>query len=480
MPRINFNLTPPVAYIASVVLDKGLSIITIPLVAAYLTPAHYGRLDVAVSLIEFIGLVMGLGMADTLLRYASVAEDDAKRRRSAAELLTTALLLVAVAVPLLQAAAPWIASALNISVSMEALRWGLLGATLTALVEMPLLWMRMRGRATSFLVFVAARSSMQVALTWAVLAAGYGADGILIANGAAVLVFALILIGWQIAQTGFALSKEPLRRTWRYGLPLVIAALAMFALGSLSRWFMSGRIPDAEIAYFGLAFKLALAAPLLLQPFALWWNPRRIAALGRPGGLDESRWAWSLGYSVLLISALGVTLAGPLFIELVLPSTYATASIYLPFVVLVCFLNELNTLCNTGAYARDNGLSVLGANASGALVAIAGYALFTAPWGIPGIIAAMILGHLTRLVLFLKLGRELAPIRYPVVPAVVVFLLAAVTVGVAPEPSQIVARLAWSAVAGIAVTAALIGSGLLQIPESLLPRSLRKWHVRAS
>ncbi|MFM2422107.1 MAG: hypothetical protein RL291_637, partial [Pseudomonadota bacterium] len=62
---------PPVAFYAvSVVLDKGFSLLTIPLVAAYLAPSEFGRLEVALSLIEFVGLIMALGLADTLVRFA--------------------------------------------------------------------------------------------------------------------------------------------------------------------------------------------------------------------------------------------------------------------------------------------------------------------------------------------------------------------------------------------------------------------------
>ena len=46
------RLPPAVAYIVSVLLDKGFSVLTIPLVATYLPPNRYGQLDVAVSVIE--------------------------------------------------------------------------------------------------------------------------------------------------------------------------------------------------------------------------------------------------------------------------------------------------------------------------------------------------------------------------------------------------------------------------------------------
>lgn len=464
---MRFRLSPPAAYVASVAVDKGFSIISIPLMAAYLAPSNYGRLDVAVSLIESAGLVMSFGMAETLVRFAGVAEGEAERRRCMSELLAAALLVALTIGTLLQLATPWLAAALKITVSIPALRWGLLGATMTALIEMPLMWLRLRGQAGLFLTIIALRSAIQVVAMWLVLNAGLGADGILVANGVAILILSIGLSVWQIADTGLAFSPEAFRRISHYGVPLVLAALAMFALGSFNRFFLSGRVQDSEIAFLGLATKLALAAPLMFQPFYLWWSPRRFNVLSQPGGLEESAWAWGIGYSMLILSALGVCLAGPVFIDLAFPHNYAKASIYLPFLVLVCVLNELNALCNTGTYARTNGLGVLLANGSGAVVAILGYALFAPSYGVPGVIAATIAGHIVRLVIFLKSGEALAPIRYPFAAAVAVFVLAAALVVLAPPPTELAARVLWSLLAAICTAAAILGLRLVVVPRSL-------------
>lgn len=471
---MNFRLSPPLAYVASVAVDKGFSIVSIPLLAAYLVPADYGRLDVAISLIESVGLVMSFGMAETLVRFAGMAGSETGRKRCIAELLASALLLTLTIGASLQLATPWLAETFKISISTTALRWGLFGATLTALIEMPLMWFRLRGRAGLFLAIVGIRSSIQVLAMWLVLRAGYGADGILIANGMTMLVLSCLLTAWQIAETGLAFSVVALRRIVNYGMPLVLAALAMFALGSCNRLFLSGQVADSEIAFLGLATKLALAAPLLFQPFNLWWGARRFTVLGQPGGLEESAWAWGLGYSMLVLSALGVCMAGPVFIELAFPPNYAEASHYLPFVVLICVLNELNTLCNTGTYARDNGLGVLAANSCGAVVAVAGYAIVTPSFGVPGVIGATIAGHLVRLAVFLRTGHALAPIRYPFAAAAAVLVLAAAAVAFAPPASQFAARAVWSVLAVAWTGAAIIGLRLIVVPRPLLTSAWRR------
>lgn len=475
MAAQKFRMPPPVAYIISVMFEKGFALITIPLMAAHLTPRDYGRLDVAVSLIEFIGLVMSFGMGDTLVRFAATAPGGKEQNRCAAELLTGALLIAAVFGLAVQISVPAIAHVLNINVSLSALRWALVGATLSALVDMPMVWMRIQGRAGPYALYMGARSVLQVIMTWLALRAGWGSDGILIANGTAVLAFTVVVAGGMIAQTGLTFSWQALKQIGNYGVPLVFASLAMFALGSCNRWFLSGNVADADIGYLGLATKLALAAPMLLQPFALWWNPRRIAALTRPGGIEESTWAFGLGYSVLVISALGVALTGPVFIQFALPKAYAGAIAYLPFVIFLCFLHELNTLCNTGAFAHHQGYRVLQANVAGAMTGIAGYALLAPSYGIPGVILATAAGQTVRLSISLWTGYALAPIPYPVVSSAVVFVLAAASIWLAPDPASLGARIVWTALAVTGIAAVMIALRLLRIPEDYMPQPLRRY-----
>jgi O-antigen/teichoic acid export membrane protein len=464
-----------IAYTASVAFDKGFSLITIPLVAGHLSPQEFGRLDVAVSVIEFAGLILALGVAETLIRFAGAAQTDAGRQTCVARFLGTALVLALIAGSALQWVAPWIATALNIQVGLPALRLGLAGATVAALIETPLIWMRLNQRSDLFLACVAGRAVCQVLLMWAVLRAGWGSDGLIIGNAVAMILFSACLVLWQFNATGVAVSRDALQRIASYGLPLVGAGLAMFALGNGNRWFLSGRVADAEIAFLGLAFKLALATPLLLQPFALWWNAQRIEALTAPGGLERSAAAWGLGFSVLTLSALAVALGGPVLIHLALPPAYAGATLYLPFAVLVCVFNELNTLCNVGAYAKSNGFYVFGVNAAGAAVAVLGYAVLVPEFGVAGVLAAMIVGHVVRLALFARIGRDVAPIRYPVLPALAAAVLSVLAVSFAPAATALVARIAWSAVAFASVGGVLMALRLIVIPGSWLPKRLRSY-----
>jgi len=458
----------PVAYVAAVGFDKGFSIITIPLMAHFLSPGDFGRLDVTVSLIEFTSLVFTLGLADTVVRFASMESARLAQRRCAAELLGAGLVIVTLTALLVQLAAPWLIALIGITIEDTAVRWALAGAAATGLIEMPLIWLHFRDQAWRYFGFIAVRAVVQASATVGVLYAGGGAPGVLIANAIVALAFASLLLISQVRRTGLGFSIWALRTVGGYGLPLVGGLLAMFALGNCDRWFLSGTIADSEIAFYGLAVKLGLATALLTQPFMLWWNARRIAMLARPGGLDEIAGAWGRGVSLLLMSGLFVALAGPMFIHAAFPADYARAVSYLPLVVAISVLNELCSLSNIGCYAAAHGLRVLLVNTLGALVALALYALLIPAYGALGAIAATLAGHLARLGLFLVLGRARAPVQYAWGPFVMTSALVAALVAVAPPADALALRGSWTLAALMILAALLYRTGLAGISTGSL------------
>ncbi len=57
------NLRPFLFYAASIALGKGLSLITLPVMARALDPAQFVRLDMAASLVEPVGLFAAFAWA---------------------------------------------------------------------------------------------------------------------------------------------------------------------------------------------------------------------------------------------------------------------------------------------------------------------------------------------------------------------------------------------------------------------------------
>lgn len=461
------------AYIFAVAADKGFSLLTMPLMAHELTPASFGQLDVAVSVLEFIGILATLGLAETCIRFTAGDGAGCSRRAEIASeflgagVLSAVLLGVAVQV-FLRPIADWI----GVSVDPIALRVAAAGVCAAGLIELPLVWLRLDGRGWRFFAFVGVRATVQAAATVTVLLAGGKAASLLIANAIIALGFAATLVAFQIRETGIRFSLAPLPLMARYGLPLVGGLVAMFALGNCDRWFLAGHVPASEIAYYGLAAKLGLITAVLYQPFLLWWIARRLAILSGQGPAKLAL-AWGQGVGLLIFSGLAVALIAPAFICVAFPGAYRKAIEYIPLLVLISVLNELCTLTNTGVYATSHGFRVLAVNAAGAAAAIAGYALLVPSQGVPGAIEATIAAHLVRLGLFVRLGRGAAPAPYPWASAGIAASLAALSVMFAPPAADLVLRTAWLAASGLLLAGALLSLGLVALPgavEKKLPR----------
>ncbi len=395
-------------YGIAIILMKGFSLITIPLVTSRLAPADYGELDLAVSLIEFTSLFCTLGLAEILYRFCAPAVGG--NQRDLAELTGTSILAGIAMLVLVQIMAGPLYVISGLSLDINVFRLSLATASLTTFVELPLAFLRMRDRAMLYLVFVLLRTLLQIALMWILLSRGWGPEGVLLANAPVHLVLGVILISLLLRETGFAISKKMGHRLLVYGFPLVLSGLAMFALGTADRWFLAGNVSREEMAHYAIAAKLALATSLLVQPLGLWWYPKRLSVLQEADGIERNAMMWTAGFAILCAGGTMLHLSLPLFVGWVLPVGYSPALVWLPWLILIIATNELVGLSNAGALLAKNSVSVFAVNFSAAILVILLYALLIPFYGLTGAIIATIIAQLFRLCTFAFISRKNAPV----------------------------------------------------------------------
>lgn len=457
------RLPAPLLYALSVGLEKSFALLTIPLMAAYLSPESYGYFDVAVACSEVVILVIGLGLTEQLIRFASTAGSAPEEAGVAGEIMGCALVFASVGSILALLFAPVLKTALTLQIGLPALQFMLVAACLNNLIVLPMAWLRLRDNAQAYLCVVVARTLCQVAGMAVALTLGYGADGVLISNGMILTAFALGLGYQQALATPFRISRERFLQVARYGAPLLGAMLAMFLLGSANRLFLAQSVSPDLMGQFGLASRLALATGLLLYPLELWWLPKRIAALQEHGGLERSSDVWGIGVAILILSAMGVALLAPVFIAAFLPATFVGAIALLPLLTVTQGLHAVSGLTEVGSYARDTGYRVLLIDVCGALVAVLGFVLLIPAFGVYGAISAVVVAQLVRIGAYVFDGRTLAPIRYRWWSMLACSLVGAAFVAFAPEASDYLARIAWSVLAIGCVVGLVLLSGLVHL-----------------
>ncbi len=428
-------------YTLSIAFGRGLSIVSLPFIARFMPPSDYARLDVAASIIEISGIFASFALADLLFRFAASAKTDAEQRKVAGGILGVGLVCAALTLVLTQIFLPVLASHLALGVHEHVLRAGLAAAACTGLIELPLAWLRMKDKPGLYLTFIAGRSLAQVCAMLGVLYMGYGPEGVILANAIIETVITVYLVVRQVRSFGVYFSRQMLRHALRYCLPIVGGGLAMFGLGTCDRFFLAGAVNPQTLAHYTLAGKLAFATPLIMQPFSLWWNPRRIALLNEPDGLKQSAVYVGYGMVLLIMAAIFVTVSGTLFIYLFMPTSYHGAIAFLPMLVLLIGMNELCTLLNVGSFAKSHSGEILLINGAGGLVALIGYIFLVPAFTIHGAILATGAGHGTRLLLFVMLSRKTVPITYPLIRFFVILLSAALLLYLRPPVNQIVMQI---------------------------------------
>lgn len=402
--RLPTGVKHTLMYGFSIALMKGVSLLMLPILAYYLTAAEFGRLEVITSLAVIGSILVGMGLEATLFRFVGETEDDSKRKRIAAEIFSLAIII-----GVMSAIAGWflagtIARYLPGEPSVYEIRLTLLILSLEGCIAIPLGWLRMHDRVTSFFLITTGRAIFQALLTAYMLWLGGGVAEILEASLLAAIITAVILIFLQIKDTRLDLNRTTIRQSLIYSIPLVASGIVAFGLNGLDRWILAEHTSLEDVAHFGVAAKFSLAVILLLQPFNMWWSPRRFIVLNQQDGPYKVAKFITIGIVLTLIISVLVGLASPLLITWLLPENYAISAHYVIGLVIAMACKEIADLVNIGCFAGRTTTSQLLINVVAVIIGIVGMLYWTPTHAVWGIIYGLIAAQATRLILFLSLA----------------------------------------------------------------------------
>lgn len=443
-------LSSTALYALAIAAAKGVSFLMLPVVTGHLAPAEYGALELLVAIADVASLVLAMGLADALFRFGR--EDG-----MAATLLGFSLVLGAVTLAAGQIAAPAVAGLAPDLLDPQHVR--ILAATLalTAAIQVPLAWLRFRDRPALFAAVSVAKAVAQAALVAVFLIQGHGVTGVLLGGLIADGVCALWLVVLQVRDGGLALDLGRLHRVLPYGLPLVVSGLFGFCLGSFDRWLLVAHVSAADLALYGLAAKFGLIAAFAMQPFEMWWFPRRLGLLETPDGRRESARAVGIGLTWATLCAVGVAVSGPIVIRALTPETYHPAGAWVPWLAGIAFLHAATNLMNVGCYAGRSTYKPMVINGAAAVVAVTGYVVLIPDHGVAGTVAATLMAQAVRLLAFTVASQISHPIPHRILRLATVPAVAAIVLSIAITlESILISGLAPVAVLGMAVAVGLV------------------------
>lgn len=400
----------------SIALMKGISLLMLPILAYYLTADEFGRLEVITSLAVICSILVGMGLEATLFRFVGETEDVIERKRIAAEIFSLAIIIGFISAVIGWSIAELVASYLPGEPSTYEIRLTFLILSLEGCIAIPLGWLRMHDRATSFFFITTGRAILQALLTAYMLWLGGGVAEILEASLIAALASAVILVYLQIKDTKLEFNTGTIRQSLIYSIPLVASGIVAFGLNGLDRWILAEHTTLADVAHFGVAAKFSLAVILLLQPFNMWWSPRRFIVLNQQDGPYKVARFITIGIVLTLIISVIVGLASPLLIGWLLPDNYAISGQYVIGLVIAMACKEIADLVNIGCFIGETTASQLLINVIAVTIGITGMLLWTPDYAVWGIIYGLIAAQATRLILFFIISQHFLPLDYPKLP----------------------------------------------------------------
>ena len=313
-------------YGASIAAVPVALILATPILTRALGTSDFGLMDVLSGAVGVTAIAAMLGMDSAITRsYFDVGDNRAGIARAGA------LLVVAVSgLAALVGVGVW---ALVVGHDLHAAALAFLTVPLANALAMARLALLLPRRRTRYLVTAVATAAVAVGAAVAgVLAggvAGYFA-GLCVGTAAGV---ALTLAAGRGEQRLRALDFSGTRSLLRYGLPLVPASAAVWALFAVDRALVAGLRSYEEAGLYGLGAKVTAPMMLATSAFAIAWGP---FILSQARELHDVLRARAL--TVVVAAAAGVLLVlvlfAPLFVRILAPESFESAARAVPGVAL--------------------------------------------------------------------------------------------------------------------------------------------------
>lgn len=410
-----FALHQSVYFALGILIMKSVSLLMLPIVTFYLTPAEFGELELLISISDFATILVGFGLAEALYRFAGLANTEEDEKRIGATIFSLTMITGSIALILGLLTAPLLLPILQTEgggITLFNVQIVVFLFAVDGMLVIPLSWLKLKENAFTFFILTTGKAICQAVLTWQLLKAGYGITSILMAGAISSLILVLILIRIQQQQTGFRLDFKLLPELMLYGTPLVISAMAAYALLSADRWVINMVSTSEQLGLYAVGKKLAYISFIMIQPFCLWWSAVRFKKLNEQGGADDVAKTTSLGIALAICFCTIVIVGSPIVLDLFINESFAGAMVYIPALALIFAVKQIAELANLGCYVGKTTWSVMTIDLVSAAVSIICLYFLSKAYGINGVIGSLLIAQIVRFCAFYLVSQRVLYLNY--------------------------------------------------------------------
>jgi O-antigen/teichoic acid export membrane protein len=310
------------------------SVFLVPIYTRILTPEDYGVAALLTTLFVIIGVVANLGMSSAIFwAYFKAEEKDRKGVVGTSFISQTIFpLLVSFLVFLFAGlisrtlfSSPNFANLVEISAATLFFNTG---------VGVPLALLRAEGRAGSFvsvsLFKIVGTVVFSVIL---VVVLRWGLAGVFWANLAGAVLSYLIGLVYTLRRIIFKFSWYWLSEMLKFGVPMVPAGLAMWALNSSDRYFLNAFVGTGEVGIYNVGYKVGSLVALVVSAVQLAY-PRFVFSIynEKPNPQDYFRKFNTYLYLLTFTSALLIAIFAKEAIEILTGAAFHSSFTVVPLI----------------------------------------------------------------------------------------------------------------------------------------------------
>jgi len=332
-------------YLLGDLVRRMISLLMIPVYTRYLSPADYGTIELVELFVMVAVITVGiLATSDAMVRIYNDRQDAAERK---AVVSTSFWYLGVVSFTLVcfawMFAEPLSRMGLRTEANAYLVRYAFLAMAFGNLMEMGLVYERMRQRAVFFVAFSVVHMIITLIMNVVLIVfAGWGIWGFIISKVITNLGGALFLVVRTTREVGWRLDRSAARSMFGFGYPLIGSSLALFGIHFADRFFLSRYATLEEVGLYGLAYRFGfLVTNLVGEPFGRAWGVSLYSYAARPDWPEY----FSRLFSYLVAGLCVVAVALSMFVDEVLtivsaPAFHACAQL-VPVIALAYVFREM-------------------------------------------------------------------------------------------------------------------------------------------
>jgi O-antigen/teichoic acid export membrane protein len=298
----------------------------LPLYTHYLPPTAYGDVEIVTAATAVLSIVLQLGISSAFFRFYFDAKQPAEKltvvRTSFWFTMAMSTFGLAFGVIFAGPVGHWI----GLGHDPSLVRAGAVGLWAQTNYQQLTALFRVEERSVAYAFASVANVFITVAAMVVFVAVfHWGAVGLVVGNFVGTLCVYVALVAYRSEQLGLEFDRKLFRQMQKFGMPLVPAAVALWAINFIDREFVSWYKGNAEVGVYSAAIKISSVITFVMVAFRTAWPAFAY-------GIEDDRVArrtYSFVLTYLMAAAawmsLGLGALAPWWVDLLTNSRYHRA-----------------------------------------------------------------------------------------------------------------------------------------------------------